>query len=192
MHTINPHVCLWCGTSAWTGPALDRTGRPCLALSIHLTPDGALCGRGGFAVDEPEPTPERQRKWCAWAMHGILSGASGEMIELLALGLSEGLLDCPPAAAISVAGECHAAVEKLRAEVIGVDEEWRRNAQRTTDSCRALATVTDLTWDDVDPDRKIRARLEIVAKALSMEAAEQEARAEDNGPLFGKRERGQA
>jgi len=177
---VNEHIsvlarrCEACGTNAWTIPARDFSGRPCVALSLHTTPDGTLCPRGAFALDEAAPTAERQRAWCLWAMRDILWNAGELAVNVMLLrGV---LFGEPPAAALGVAAACNTFGSSL-AELAGEGTVHRHAAaQRVTDTCRALATCTDITWDDIDPDGKLRAKLEITARVGEMMAAEDEVR----------------
>lgn len=175
---IEPHTCD-CGTGAWTSPAVDSADRAVIALSLHLTPAGALCPRGAFAVDEPAPTPERQRRWCINAMREVLmtatSGAVGMMV------LRDVLFEEPPAVAFDIAAKCFGAAEAVRAACGDRDEHRQRASHRMVDICAALATIVDLTWGDLDPDGKVRARLSIVAGIVAMEATEEEARINSAG-----------
>ncbi len=166
---IETHAC-GCGTDAWTSPAVDSVGRAVVAVSLHLTPDGTICPRGAFAVDEPAPTPERQRRWCINAMHETLMTAPDVAVGIMAL--RETLFTDPPAVAFEIAATCFGAAEAVRAARGVWDEHRQRASRRMVDICTALATLVDLTWEDVDPDGKVRARLAII---VAMEAAEEEA-----------------
>lgn len=168
--SINPHACALCGAGAWTSPAVAPDGRPCFMLSLHLNPNGALCPRGGFSLEEAAPTPERQRRWCAEAMRHVLSRASEDMVEVLAA--CDDVFARPPADAIGLAAECHAAVERARETVFGADEEYRRSVALTTDTCRALSTAADVTWDEVDPEGRIRGRLRLYLQLAALQDEE--------------------
>ncbi|MFO0607308.1 MAG: hypothetical protein U0324_29360 [Polyangiales bacterium] len=165
---IEPHCCGSCGAATWTAPARAADGRAVIAVALHLTPDGTLCGRGAFAVDEPDATPERQRRWCAETASSLLAQVSDGLVAMLAL--VDGLLVAPPAAALELIAEAHADVERRIEARDGVDEGRRRVARRIEDVCISLAAA-GLTWAEVDPAGRFRARVEAKRrKALTRRA----------------------
>lgn len=176
---IDPHRCAHCGADAWESPAVAADGRAVRVVSLHLTPGGAICPRGAFAVDEPAPTPERQRRWCVDAAVRLFAAVTPELAAALTLSsvleTGAGLAAGPVELALELLADAHAEAERRIALRDGADERRTRGALRLEAVCRALARA-GLTWQEVDPAARFGAWVELAERMEAMERAEEEAR----------------